>query len=97
MGVLVFVLAIVPLAGDRSMHLMRAEVPGPTVGKLVPRIRSTAMILYGIYIVMTVIEFVFLICGGMPVFDSLCTAFGTAGTAVSASSLRASAITTASI
>lgn len=80
MGVLVFVLAIVPLAGDRSMHLMRAEVPGPTVGKLVPRIRSTAMILYGIYIVMTVIEFVFLICGGMPVFDSLCTAFGTAGT-----------------
>ena len=80
MGVLVFVLAIVPLAGDRSMHLMRAEVPGPTVGKLVPRVRSTAMILYGIYIAMTVIEVIFLLAGGMPLYDSVVTAFSTAGT-----------------
>lgn len=68
-------------AGGGRLHASDARGgTGPTVGKLVPRIRSTAMILYGIYIVMTVIEFVFLICGGMPVFDSLCTAFGTAGT-----------------
>mgnify|MGYP004625184647 CR=1 FL=1 len=80
MGVLVFVLAIVPLAGDRSMHLMRAEVPGPTVGKLVPRVRSTAMILYGIYIAMTVVEVIFLLAGGMPLYDSVVTAFSTAGT-----------------
>ena len=80
MGVLVFVLSIIPLAGDRSMHLMRAEVPGPTVGKLVPKIAETSRILYGIYIVMTLIEIVLLIAGGMPVFDSVVHSFGTAGT-----------------
>lgn len=80
MGVLVFVLAIIPLAEGRSMHLMRAEVPGPTVGKLVPKMKSTAMILYGIYIAMTGIEVVFLLFGGMPLYDSLIHAFGTAGT-----------------
>ena len=80
MGVLVFVMAIIPLAGSRSMHLMRAEIPGPSVGKLVPRIKSTAKLLYGIYIAMTVIEVVFLLFGGMNLFDSLIHAFGTAGT-----------------
>lgn len=80
MGVLVFVMAIIPLAGSRSMHLMRAEIPGPSVGKLVPRIKSTAKLLYGIYIAMTVIEVIFLLFGGMNLFDSLIHAFGTAGT-----------------
>ena len=80
MGVLVFVLAIVPLSDDRSMHLMRAEAPGPIVGKLVPRMRDTAKILYGVYSVMTVILIILLLIGKMPVFDALCTAFGTAGT-----------------
>ena len=80
MGVLVFVMAIMPLAGGRSMHIMRAETQGPSVGKLVPKIRNTAMILYGIYIALTIILIVLLIIGGMPVFDSLCHAFATAGT-----------------
>ncbi len=80
MGVLVFVLAIMPLSDERAMHLMRAEVPGPTVGKLVPKMRDTAKILYGVYTVLTVVLTVLLLCGGMPVFDALCTAFGTAGT-----------------
>lgn len=80
MGVLVFVLAIMPLSEERSMHLMRAEVPGPIVGKLVPKMRDTAKILYAVYSVMTVILFILLLCGGMPVFDSLCNAFATAGT-----------------
>ena len=80
MGVLVFVLAIVPMAGDRSMHLIRAEMPGPSVGKLVPRIRLTAKILYQIYIAMTALQVVLLCIGGMSLFDALITAFGTAGT-----------------
>lgn len=80
MGVLVFVMAIIPSASDRSIHLLRAEVPGPIVGKLVPKLKETAKILYLIYIVMTIIEIVFLLCGGMSVFDSTVHAFGTAGT-----------------
>ena len=80
MGVLVFVMAIIPNISDRSIHLMRAEMPGPVIGKLVPRAKDTAKILYLIYIVMTVIEIILLICGGMPFFDSLIHSFGTAGT-----------------
>ena len=80
MGVLVFVMAIMPLAGNRSMHILRAESPGPDVGKLVPKMRSNAMILYGIYIAFTVIEAILLLLGGMPLFDSLVTTFGTVGT-----------------
>ena len=80
MGVLVFIMAFLPLSGAQNMHIMKAESPGPTVSKLVPRVRHTALILYLIYFVLTVIQFIFLICGDMPVFDALCTAFGTAGT-----------------
>lgn len=80
MGVLVFVLAIMPLSDNRSLHLMRAEVPGPVVGKLVPRMRDTAKILYGVYTAMTIILAVLLVAGGMPPFDSICHAFGAAGT-----------------
>ena len=81
MGVLVFVLAILPKShASQSMHLMRAEVPGPQVGKLVSRMRGTARILYGIYIVMTVLEAVCLMLAGMPFFDSVLNSFATAGT-----------------
>lgn len=80
MGVLVFILSILPLAGGYNMHLMKAESPGPSVGKLVPRVRTTAKILYGIYLFMTVLEVILLLIGGMPLFDSLTTSFGTAGT-----------------
>lgn len=80
MGVLVFLMAIIPLAGGRSMHLMRAESPGPTVGKLVPRARSSSAILYGIYCGLTLAQIVLLLLGGMPLFDSVTTAFSTAGT-----------------
>ena len=80
MGVLVFVMAIVPGANDRSMHILRAEMPGPVVGKLLPRARDTASILYKIYIVMTGAEIVLLMLGGMPVFESIVHAFDTAGT-----------------
>ena len=80
MGVLVFVLMVMPMENDNSMHLVRAEVPGPTAGKLVPRMRTTSMILYGIYAAMTMILLVLLLLGGMPLFDSFCMAFGTAGT-----------------
>ncbi len=80
MGVLVFVLAILPLTGGHSMHLMRAESPGPSVGKLVPRLRSTAMILYSIYLFMTIMELILLLIAKMPLFDAICIAFGTAGT-----------------
>ena len=82
MGVLVFVMAILPMsAGDgHGMHLMRAEVPGPSVGKLVSRMGDTAKILYGIYLAMTVLEIVLLLLGGMPLFDACIHAFGTAGT-----------------
>lgn len=80
MGVLVFVMAIVPTLSDRNIHLLRAESPGPIVGKLVPKIRTTTRILYIIYIVLTVLEIVFLLIGKMPVFESLIHAFSTAGT-----------------
>lgn len=80
MGVLVFMMAVVPLADGRNMYLMKAESPGPTVGKLVPRIKSTAKILYGMYIGLSVIEFLFLIAGRMKVYDAITTTFGTAGT-----------------
>ena len=80
MGVLVFVLCIVPLAGGNNMHLMRAESPGPSVGKLVPRIRSTAIILYGIYIALTIIECILLLFGGMNAFDAINISMATAGT-----------------
>ncbi len=82
MGILVFMLAVVPQSkgsGD-SFHLLRAESPGPQVGKLVPTMRSSARILYGIYIGLTLLEIVLLLCGGMPLFDSIVNAFGTAGT-----------------
>ena len=80
MGVLVFLLAIVPLSGGSNINLMRAESPGPSVGKLVPKMKLTARILYAIYFVMTVIMIILLLVGGMSLFESLCTAFGTAGT-----------------
>lgn len=80
MGVLVFVLAFLPSSDTRYMYVMRAEVPGPVVGKLVSKIKVTARILYVIYIVMTVLLFVFLLLGGMPVFDSIVHAIATAGT-----------------
>ncbi len=82
MGVLVLLLAIIPASGKTgfTMHLLRAESPGPNVGKLAPRIRKTASILYLLYIVLTIINFVFLLFGGMSAFDAVCTAFGTAGT-----------------
>ena len=83
MGVLVFLLAVTPSEGSEkgfTMHLLRAESPGPDVGKLVPKMRKTATILYLIYIGMTVLNVLFLLFGGMDLFESLCTAFGTAGT-----------------
>lgn len=80
MGVLVFILAILPMTGGSTLNLMKAESPGPSVGKLVPKIQRTAFLLYAIYFVMTVITVLFLLFGGMPLFDSLCHAFGTAGT-----------------
>ncbi len=80
MGVFIFLLAVLPMTGGYNMHLMRAESPGPSVSKLVPRIRDTAKILYIIYIVMTLVEIVLLLFAGMPLFDSLTTSFGTAGT-----------------
>ncbi len=80
MGVLVFLLAVIPLSGGSHINLMRAESPGPSVGKLVPKIRYTARILYVIYFAMTVLEVILLLFGGMPVFDALTTSFGTAGT-----------------
>ena len=80
MGVLVFVLCILPLADGNNMHLMRAESPGPSVGKLVPKMKSTAMILYGIYAALTVIECILLLFGKMSFFDAITTSLGTAGT-----------------
>lgn len=80
MGVLVFIMAFLPLSGGRNMYIMKAESPGPVVGKLVPKVRQTAKILYGIYLALTVLMMLFLLCGGMPLFDTLNTAFATAGT-----------------
>lgn len=80
MGVLVFVMAIIPTVSDRSIHLLRAEAPGPVVGKIVPKMKQTARILYIIYIVLTFAEMTFLFAGGMPLYDSIVHAIGTAGT-----------------
>ena len=80
MGVLVFMLAILPSAGGEAIHLMRAEVPGPTKGKLVPKMRQTALILYGIYIVLTLIEVALLLMCKMPLYDAIVNSFATAGT-----------------
>ena len=80
MGILIFGMIIIPLGGKRSMHLLRAESPGPSAGKLVPKMQNTAGILYGLYIALSVIMLIFLLAGGMPLFDSLINVFGTAGT-----------------
>ena len=80
MGVLVFILAILPMSGGSTMNLMKAESPGPSVGKLVPRIQQTAFLLYAIYFAMTIIELILLLCGNMRPFDALCLTLGTAGT-----------------
>ena len=80
MGVIVFLLAILPSTGGYDMHLMRAESPGPSVGKLVPRIRDTALYLYGIYIAMTIVQIILLLFAKMPLFDTITITFGTAGT-----------------
>ena len=83
MGVLVFLMAIVPLSGKNegfTLHILRAESPGPSVGKLVPRMKNTARILYWLYVALTMLDFLFLMLGGMPWFEALCHAFGTAGT-----------------
>ncbi len=80
MGVLVFIAAVLPISGDHYIHVMRAEVPGPVVSKLVPRARKTARILYMIYLLLTLIEFVLLLCGGLSFYEALLHAFATAGT-----------------
>jgi trk system potassium uptake protein TrkH len=80
MGVLVFLLALVPMVGGTNMQLMKAESPGPSVGKLVPKVRQTARILYFLYFLLSVIMYILLRFGGMIPFESLCTVFGTAGT-----------------
>lgn len=80
MGVMIFVLAVIPMTGNRNMHIMRAEVPGPVVGKLAPRAKKSAKILYRIYIVLTLLEMVLLLVGGMNVYDAVIHSFATAGT-----------------
>ena len=81
MGVLVFLLCLLPMSGGGySMNLMKAESPGPSVSKLVPKVRSTAKLLYGLYVVLSLLELGLLLLGSMPLFDALCTTFGTAGT-----------------
>ena len=80
MGVLVFVMVIVSLEDKNSMHLMRAEVPGPETDKLVPKARDSAKILYGMYLILTIAEVIFLLAGGMNLYDSLIHSFSTAGT-----------------
>ena len=80
MGVLVFMLAILPSKGGQTMHLMRAEVPGPTKGKLVPKMRQTALILYGIYVALTLVETIALLFCRMPLYDAVVTSVATAGT-----------------
>ena len=80
MGVLVFIMAFLPLSGGQNMHIMKAESPGPSVSKLVPRVKTTALILYAIYFALTLAEFIMLLTGGMNAFDALNTAFATAGT-----------------
>lgn len=80
MGVLVFMMAFLPLCGGQNMHIMKAESTGPSVGKLVPRVKTTAMLLYSIYFVLTLLQFIALLIAGMDVFEALNTSFATAGT-----------------
>ena len=80
MGVLVFILCLLPLTGGYHMNLMKAESPGPSVSKLVPKVQSTAKILYTIYLMLTVLQMILLLIGRMPLFDTVCLTFGTAGT-----------------
>ncbi|NCB93765.1 MAG: TrkH family potassium uptake protein [Clostridia bacterium] len=80
MGVLVFLLSLLKMVGGSRMNLMKAESPGPSVSRLVPTVRSTAKILYEIYLGLTLLEMIILLCGGMPLFDAITTSFGTAGT-----------------
>ena len=80
MGVLVFMMAFLPMAGGTNMYLMKAESPGPSVSKLVPRVRSTAKLLYLIYLALTLLEIILLLFGGMPLFDAITLSFATAGT-----------------
>lgn len=80
MGVLVFLLAIIPLSGGSNINLMRAESPGPSVGKLVPKMKYTARLLYVIYFSLTVLQIILLLLGNTPLFDSVAISFGTAGT-----------------
>ncbi|MCU6799016.1 TrkH family potassium uptake protein [Alitiscatomonas aceti] len=81
MGVLVFLLCLLPMSGGGySMNLMKAESPGPSVSKLVPKVRSTAKLLYGLYVALSLLELTLLLLGSMPLLDALCTTFGTAGT-----------------
>ena len=80
MGVLVFIMAFLPLGGAHNMNIMKAESPGPSVSKLVPRVKTTALILYVIYFAMTLVQFIILICGGVNAFDAINISFSTAGT-----------------
>ena len=81
MGILVFILAVVtPLSGQSNMHLMKAESPGPVVSKLIPKLKNTAVLLYAMYLVLSIIEFILLIIGKMPLFDAVTVTFSTAGT-----------------
>lgn len=80
MGILVFMLIVLPLAGGQTIYLMRAESPGPSVSKISPHMRDTALILYAIYFGLTVLQIILLLFGGMPMFDAICVSLGTAGT-----------------
>ena len=80
MGILIFVMAVMPLAGSYNMHLMRAESPGPSVGKLLPRVKQTALMLYGMYIVLTAIQIILLRIFGLSNFQAVATSFSTAAT-----------------
>lgn len=80
MGILVFMLALLPAMGGATIHILRAESPGPNVAKVVPKIRESAKITYLIYLALTLLLVILYLAGGMPLFDSLCIAFGTAGT-----------------
>ncbi len=80
MGVLVFIMAFLPLGGAHNMNIMKAESPGPDVSKLVPRVKTTALLLYVIYLVLTLVQFIMLVVGGVPAFDAINISFSTAGT-----------------
>lgn len=80
MGVLVFLLALLPMTGGTHVNIMKAESPGPSVDKLLPKVRQTAFVLYAIYVALTALELLMLLFGGMPIFDAVNIAFSTAGT-----------------